>query len=480
MRKNKYLLLIAAGLFMPFMLLAQWESDTRLTYDSLESVTSFNNARCVAASGANIHVVWHDNRDGNTEIYHKRSIDYGTTWGVDERLTTDASWSERPSIALSDSIVHVVWYDGRLGSPRVFYKRSLDNGATWGPDTALTSASGVAYHPSVAVTGSIVHVVWTDMRAGPQIYYTRSLDNGTTWETDRIITPAAPAAGKNLASVAVSDSIVHVVWMDMRASPQTYYTRSFDNGVTWETDKSITPAPSQFPSVAVLDSIVHVAYADFRHGSTTPQIYYTRSLDNGTTWETETQLAENYSSWYPSIAASSPMVHVAWPDNRNGDTSEIYYKCSADNGASWGADIRLTDNLSESREPSIVVSDSMVHAVWHDSRDANWEIYYKRNPTGNLGIAEQEKTLASLSRSFLAPSFFSDKIILRFDQERIEPLKITLYDIRGVPVFSSTYAFVPSLLSLNNTEIRHLASGVYFLCIDVNKQIETQKLIKLK
>ena len=153
----------------------------------------------------------------------------GTTWGADKRLTTDASWSERPSVAVHGSVIHVVWYDGRLGPPRIFYKHSLDNGTTWGPDVCLTPTVGVGYHPSVAVSGSIVHVAWTDMSAGPQIYYTRSLDNGTTWEAAKNITPAAPPAGKNLASIAVAGSIVHVTWMDTRGGPQIYYTRSLDS-----------------------------------------------------------------------------------------------------------------------------------------------------------------------------------------------------------------------------------------------------------
>jgi len=216
------------------------------------------------------------------------------------------------------------------------------------------------------------------MGSGPQIYYTRSLDNGTTWETERNITPTSPPAGKNLASVAVSGSTVHVVWMDFRAGGEIYYTRSLDNGTTWETDRSIAPVTSQFPSVAVSDSIVHVVYADFRYGLDVPKIFYLRSLDEGTTWETEVQLADGIASWYPSVAVSGSLVHAVWPDNRNGDISEIYYKRSLDNGTNWGTEIRLTDNPSESREPSIAVSGSYVHVVWHDDRDGNWEIYYKR------------------------------------------------------------------------------------------------------
>jgi hypothetical protein len=383
MGRDRRLLTIAIGLLVPVVLSAQWEPDVRLTNDPFESITSFDNAWCVASFGANVHVVWHDNRDGNTEIYYKRSTDNGTTWEMDTRITDNVAWSERPSVAVCDSIIHVVWYDGRLGPPRIFYKRSLDYGTTWGSDISLTPSVGVAYHPSVAIADSIVHVVWTDMSAGPQIYYTRSLDNGTTWEAERIITPSAPPAGKNLASVAVSDSIVHVTWMDMRADPRIYYTRSLDNGTTWELDRSITSTTSQFASVAVSDSIVHVVYADFRFGPDVPKIYYIRSLDDGTTWGAETMLADDSASWYPSVAVSGSCVHAVWPDNRNGDPSEIYYRRSVDNGTSWDADIRLTDNVSESREPSVAVCGSHVHVVWHDNRDGNWEIYYKRNPTGN-------------------------------------------------------------------------------------------------
>jgi hypothetical protein len=480
MAGNKYLLAIAVGLFMPLALLAQWEPDVRLTDDPFESVTSFNNAWCVVSSGANVHVVWHDYRDGNNEIYYKHSTDNGTNWESDRRLTDEASWSERPSIAVVDSIVHVVWYDGRLGPPRIFYKRSLDNGINWGSDISLTPIAGVAYHPSVAVCDSIVHVVWTDMRAGPQIYYTRSLDNGTTWETDTIITPGAPAAGKNLASVAVSDSIVHVVWMDMRADPQIYYTRSLDNGTTWETDRSISPDSSQFPSIAVCDSIVHVVYADFRYGPGSPKIYYLRSLDDGTTWETEIMLADSFASWYPSVAASGPYVHAVWPDSRHGDPSEIYCKRSLDDGTNWGLDVRLTDNPSESREPSVAASDSIVHVVWHDDRDGNWEIYYKRNPTGNTGIIEEENNYASHPYSFFAPSFFYDRITVRFNRSMEAPLKISLYDIRGVQVLSKIYDRIPILLSLEDRGIKHLTPGIYFLRVGLDKQTGTQKLIKLK
>jgi hypothetical protein len=71
-------------------------------------------------------------------------------------------------------------------------------------------------------------------------------------------------------------------------------------------------------------------------------------------------------------------VHVVWSDARDADY-EIYYKRSTDGGISWGGDTRLTNAPSTSEIPSITVSGSVVHVVWFDLRDLNYEIYSKRS-----------------------------------------------------------------------------------------------------
>jgi hypothetical protein len=45
-------------------------------------------------------LAWIDGRDGNEELYVKRSIDGGTTWGPDTRLTTNGANSWAPSVAI--------------------------------------------------------------------------------------------------------------------------------------------------------------------------------------------------------------------------------------------------------------------------------------------------------------------------------------------------------------------------------------------
>jgi hypothetical protein len=81
----------------------------------------------VCASGTNVHVVWFDTRYGSYEILYKRSIDEGTTWGPDTRLSNGPGWSVYPSVAASDSIVHVVWWDERdpvWPNSEIYYRRN--------------------------------------------------------------------------------------------------------------------------------------------------------------------------------------------------------------------------------------------------------------------------------------------------------------------------------------------------------------------
>ena len=51
---------------------------------------------------------------------------------IKRRLTYNAGDSWHPTIAISGGNIHVVWFDESPGIETIFYKRSTDNGITWG------------------------------------------------------------------------------------------------------------------------------------------------------------------------------------------------------------------------------------------------------------------------------------------------------------------------------------------------------------
>ncbi len=81
----------------------------------------------LAVLANNIHVVWQDHRDGNAEIYYqKRDVD-GNPIGTERRLTSNPANSAGPvAVVHGASAAHVLWQDFRDGNWELYHKRTVD------------------------------------------------------------------------------------------------------------------------------------------------------------------------------------------------------------------------------------------------------------------------------------------------------------------------------------------------------------------
>ena len=484
--KKQLISLFIIGFLFTITLFAEWEPDVRLTFDPAHSYTSRNNARSVVAIDDTVHVVWFDDREEDYQIYYKRSIDGGLTWEADIRLTEAPEDSKYPSVAVSGPNVHVIWQDNRDGDYQIYYKRSTDGGVTWETDTRLTYVSANTWYSSVASLNNTVHAVWYDSRDGnTEIYYKRSPDGGLTWEPDIRLTN--DQATSRRASIALSETNVHVVWEDDRDEDyyQIYYKRSPDGGATWETDTRLTNTldDTYYPCIAVSGSIVHVVWYDNRDGDR--EIYYKRSNDAGITWETDVRLTNDpASSNYPSVTVSGSNVHLVWRDTRVGD-NEVYYKRSIDEGTTWGPDERLTYNPANLKYPCVAISNSTVHVVWQDIRDGNWEIYYKHNPTGSVGIDDHGSLPINLTYLQVTPNPFNLSTTIHYYLPESSDMVIRIYNVKGQLVKTLEkdkmeagihYAVWNGRDSSGN----RVSSGIYFYKLKSNRYEKIKKMILIK
>lgn len=474
--KNKINVLRLTQLIFSFIIItiaarAQWQPDVRLTNDPADSYTTENNTWCIAATGNDVHIVWYDNRDGNFEIYYKRSTDGGMTWGGDVRLTTNTSTSERPSVAASGQMVNVVWHDLRDGNYEIYYKNSTDGGLTWGADTRLTNDPALSRYASIALAGLDVHIVWDDYRDGNnEIYYKRSSDGGVTWGTDTRLTN--DPALSYYPSVAARGLDVHLAWEDNRDTNfEIYYKSSADGGLNWSSDIRLTNNSSHSAgvSIAVTDSLVHTLWSDTRDGNN--EIYYKRSADGGASWGADTRLTNDAAiSEFASVTASGSAVHAVWSETRDGNY-EIYYKRSNNGGLLWGVDTRLTNNVSSSRLPSVSLSGSVVHVVWEDIRDGNDEIYYKRDSTGNVSGIYDMLNIENQLSVFPNPA----KGDLRISNACLGIESVEVFDMFGV-----------KRLTFNTTgekgairgDVSFLPSGIYIVKARKEKKERVGKFVK--
>ena len=460
--------------------MSQWQADVRLTNNPAFSGTNWNNAWCITANSNIVHVLYSDNRDGNLEIYYKRSTDAGISWGADTRVTNSIDSSVKPSVAFSGSVLHIVWQDKRDGIFNIYYKRSTDAGLSWGTDSRLSNNIYASFNPSLSVSGLNVNAVW-DIQNG--IYFKRSTDGGVSWGADVIFASGADA---HTPSICVSGTILHVVWVQQEGlgyGYDIYYKRSTDNGINWGTNTLLTNTSSSLwdpPSIAVSGSIVHVVYSVYNISKW--DIYYKRSTNGGTSWTGDTDLVNSTASAInPSLAVSGSAVHIAWFDARN-TNMQIYYKRSTNGGNAWETDTRLTNTDSNSVVPSIATAGSIVHIVWFDNRDGNYEIYYKRNPTGNpIGIQNISSEIPDkfkLEQNY--PNPFNPTTKIKFDVVRLGNVKIVVYDVMGREVQTLVNESLKPGTYEASFDGSSLNSGVYFYKISAGEFSQTKKMLMIK
>jgi hypothetical protein len=320
-----------------------------------------------------LHVVWYDNRDMSSEIYHK-TFD-GMTWSADERLTVESAYSSSPTIAPDDDGgVHVVWYDHRDGNAEIYYKTY--DGVVWSEDLRLTNASNTSQKPSVALDpdGS-AHVVWQDLRDGNHEIYWRY------WYGGILDPPEVTSVDPDTAETGFAYEVINVIGSGFYAGASVRLEQGPGDSIPGE--NTVVWSPGAIVSELGL-------------GEATPGYWdvIVRNLDGQEArlvdgffvrpgpWEPDVRLTYDTATSYTSrsnahCVAADPVgnIHVVWYDRRDG-LDEIYYKMF--DGVTWSEDQRLTNSSGDARYPSIAcASDGDLHLVWADEHSGVWNIYYK-------------------------------------------------------------------------------------------------------
>ena len=215
---------------------------------------------------------------------------------------------------------------------------------------AVSAILNESMGPCIGVSGDTVHVVWADRFSTNRgaIYYTQSADTGLTWSTPVPISDINGNAWN--PAIAVSGSNLHVVWrtIDTITSHRTsWYTHSPDGGITWGARIVLDTSIADWPAVAVSGNMVYAANDIITSASPyNTEIFFLRSLDNGDTWSAHQQLTFSTGrSEDEAITAQGSLVFMSWNDNRNGKL-QIFYKHSADYGATWDHDVLINSEPS--------------------------------------------------------------------------------------------------------------------------------------
>ena len=271
---------------------------------------------------------------------------------------------------------------------------------------------------------------------------TRSDDGGQTFSSPVPVTTGAKDAASRAYLTVGADGSVYVFSGQVTtpvpfgstnppAAPNLYLSTSRDNAKTFTQQAIFTDPPGKpgdsfgtllgiAASVDRKDGNLYVTWEDT--GQPPPAILFMRSTNRGVTWtkpakvnDVDPQTSWTFNDEDPMLSvAPNGRIDIAWYDWR-GDPSlgsgpmamnnidNVYYSSSSDSGATWTANVRISDRSIDRRLSDVwstgiqsavglVAMDKGAYVAWDDTRNAvtntnTQDVYFTRvHPVGKLLI----------------------------------------------------------------------------------------------
>jgi hypothetical protein len=193
--------------------------------------------------------------------------------------------------------------------------------------------------------------------------------------------------------VAAWNSNVYLLWQDSVPSDHTNYDifikKSNDNGTTFGSSVNLSNNSgfSEHPQIAAYDNNVYAIWADDTSGNR--EVLFTRSVDNGTSFDKIKNLSNNTSdSFNQEIAVFGDTVYVVWLDQSDeDDETNILLKASGDGGETFDRTVNISSNANQETFPKVAAFEGSVYIAWNtadnllDERD-NEGLFFVRSLDG--------------------------------------------------------------------------------------------------
>jgi hypothetical protein len=343
--------------------------------------------------------------------------------------------NDAPSIAALGKTVAIAWNARTALASDVYVRVSTDAGATFGPPTRVNqlvkdaNLSGEQPARIAIAPGNIIHLVWPSRHEGRAVLrYASSADLGKTFTKPVSIVGEQEPGIRGWHSIAIGhDGGVHVLWLDGRnATPQPPHQhsgssngRSSHQGMNRQAPRQDVFHASWKDSASQKDNAVVAnvcfccktaiatagdrVYAAWRHifPGSVRDIAVARSTDNGATFGAPVRLSED--NWMidacpddgPSMAADTHGgIHVAWPTMVPGERPRkgIFYASlpqGAGDGVTFSPRVRLDAGDADVAHPQIASDDhGNVAVVWDERIGDRRRIVVRRVVSGSAAPAE--------------------------------------------------------------------------------------------
>lgn len=306
-----------------------------------------NNSKMVRTSNGILFCVF-TNYTSKYSIRYGKSIDNGNTWTTGS-VYFDATYNQLyPNVAIdSNDVLHFMWR-GRIAGQsnyNVLYRNYTPSTDTWGSVTVLSDDSIDIVETSMVVDmNNYVHVYFIQASR----LKTRRW-NGSSWGSTIIIYYAQP---KWHCAAVSKNNIIHVSFTETGGYDDIYYTRSINNGTSYSTPVMISDNidfDQRISSIATDENGgVYIAWYGAYAGMTMTQIRFISSNDYGVTWSNITNITNDsiYSQVVPMITWENNKIHIFWQAYQ-ASIPTFYNIRHIEYNGSWGTAEFLTNDSTE-------------------------------------------------------------------------------------------------------------------------------------
>jgi hypothetical protein len=347
----------------------------------------------VTYNGANFIVVWHDYRYHDTaDVYAARVT---TSGGVLDPLGIPVSIAPGhqlyPDVASDGVNALVTWQDRRNGSGYDIYAARISPaGAVLDPQGLEISRAGASQRmPGIAFDGGNYLIVWQDNRnsEASDIYAARVDLSGNVLDPNGIQISMAPDT-QAAPSVAFSGSDYLIAWQDRRDSDSgnVYCCRVTPQAGVLDPDGipvSTEPGLQAEPRLTLLNTDWFCVWQDGRG------LDLTRSFGTGITPDGRIiapagspVLVKTNEQVKPAIADNGSCALAVWQDNRR-EPAVYGLRLGQDAMPLDSSAFRICGTDSACAAPSVVAVNDNFLVAWQDRRNADWDIYAARVPSGS-------------------------------------------------------------------------------------------------
>jgi len=305
----------------------------------------------------NVYAVWLDAfTPGST---FSKSTDHGATWSAGQSWAGKGKkpqWNDKPWLAVSRNGMDI--YLG-FNSSDSYFVSSHDGGDTFSNPVKTNNDTQYWFHSGGAVSpsnGNVAYFACTNFSNGQNyagdanVEVLKTTDGGATWtdthvDTSREVPACSWAAGcqqgflGSQAALAVDSAgnlmLVYYV-TDVVDGPEQMYVRTSTDGVNWTPRQQISVASATvnngFPAVAAHPTAAgdfRVTWQDDRVQSQTGwNTWYRRTTNGGASWSADIRLSD--------LATGAPYKTAAGYQFPYGDYHELAVSSNGTNHVIWG------------------------------------------------------------------------------------------------------------------------------------------------